>query len=518
MTTNVVEVMLPSGIKTNIKLTLESKPIRQNQKLETLVKYVQKHPSGWKKRLELADLLYSMGEWEKAISEYEQVLNQQPKLIEIWLKLGKIFQLIGLTEQAIKAYEGALIICPYEVIKHHIMGLIDSCKNQHSMAIDSMRSATKLNPNHAAHWLSLGLSYLRIESPINALQAFDQVLKINPDDVTALNYNHDALLGIGNIQAAWNNLNRAFNIAPDDIGTIERIITHRLKQRLVKNEEGKQTWQLIRKAIQLAPCSVNIQALLVYYHIFTGKLAKATAISQQFIEEYWHNPLAWYYYARFMFHTGQFQTAVTAIFKAYQMYQKDWEIYRLLCEILPIVDKVDKLRDIVEEMLEYFPEHWSVWGTAGQVLVEHCQEIEAGISFSGKGIELQPQLADAWFYHGRVLALAGKHSEAIEILKQGWQWLPTKDVCLQSAPVAGWLAESSNAIGDEINYQYWWKIAANCADQMVNFDPTIAYYWQGRALAALGNKTQAKQAYQQALSQHLLYPADMEIKGILKSF
>ncbi len=53
------------------------------------------------------------------------------------------------------------------------------------------------------------------------------------------------------------------------------------------------------------------------------------------------------------------------------------------------------------------------------MLVEHFQESEWGCSVSAKGTQLQPMLADAWFHHGRVLALAGKHREAVEALAHG---------------------------------------------------------------------------------------------------
>lgn len=54
-----------------------------------------------------------------------------------------------------------------------------------------------------------------------------------------------------------------------------------------------------------------------------------------------------------------------------------------------------------------YPKAWLT--TGGRVLVEHFQEIERGCQVSEQGTQLQPQLADAWFRHGRVLALAGKH-------------------------------------------------------------------------------------------------------------
>ncbi|NJM19857.1 MAG: hypothetical protein HC836_12825 [Richelia sp. RM2_1_2] len=52
-------------------------------------------------------------------------------------------------------------------------------------------------------------------------------------------------------------------------------------------------------------------------------------------------------------------------------------------------------------MLERFPQQWTVWVTAGRVLVE-MGEIEWGCQVSVKGTRLQSQLADAWFWHGRL--------------------------------------------------------------------------------------------------------------------
>lgn len=79
--------------------------------------------------------------------------------------------------------------------------------------------------------------------------------------------------------------------------------------------------------------------------------------------------------------------------KAYHLYPDDCEIYRAWCEILPAVNQLNELRPVVEEMLKQFPEHWSVWATAGRVLVE-LQELEWGCRVSEEGTKLQPQLAE----------------------------------------------------------------------------------------------------------------------------
>lgn len=49
ITTSLVQLGESSGLEINVHLFLAEKPTRQEQKLNTLSKYVQKYPQGWKK-------------------------------------------------------------------------------------------------------------------------------------------------------------------------------------------------------------------------------------------------------------------------------------------------------------------------------------------------------------------------------------------------------------------------------------------------------------------------------------
>lgn len=46
--------------------------------------------------------------WEQAVEEYRQVIERQPRLIEVRLKLGKILQIMGREAEAIAVYESVL--------------------------------------------------------------------------------------------------------------------------------------------------------------------------------------------------------------------------------------------------------------------------------------------------------------------------------------------------------------------------------------------------------------------------
>lgn len=517
-----VSLTQSSGVELNIHLVLEEKPTRQHQKLKTLSQYVQQYPSGWKKRLELANLFYAMGEWSLAIEEYRHVLERQPQFINLWLKLGKLLELMQRKTEAIKVYESALAFSENEAISKNISGLIAVCQGDTEKAIIAFETAANLEPDNTATWLALGQLQMGRESPVGALQAFNRILSINPDDIVALIHSYDGLLQLGNYQEAQRWLNQLIVLAPDDLRVLQRQLDWRCTMRWVSGEEGKQTKKMISSALRQAPHGAEVHKSLAYYHIFRGDWEQGVRVLTEFTEEHPNNPRGWYYYGLCLFHRGDYQSAAKVILKAYRLYPNDCEIYRALCEILIAFTQVslpggkESLASIVQEMLERFPERWSVWATAGRVLVQNFQEIERGCRISFQGTQLQPLLPDAWFRHGRVLALAHKHQEAVEVLQQGWQFLPENGGYLQFVSAAVWLGESYRVLGNDGASHHWWEEACVRSQELRMFNPVIADYWLGRALEGLGDVVGAIKVYRSALSQQLLYPARGEVEVALK--
>ncbi len=527
-TTSLVQFCQSSGIQMNFHLVLEKKSARQEQKLITLNKYVQKYPQGWKKRLELANLLYEMGKLPEAVIEYQQVIERQTQLINVHLQLGKILQLMGLEKEAIQIYQKALLWSENEGTQNHIKGLIAVCQGDSNQAIVAFNLAATLEPDKVVHWLALAQVHQQRENPFGVLTSLEQVLSINPDDVVALIYSYDALMAVGDVSAARGQLKRATALAADDFWVLQRQIDQRLQMRLVS---GKETKKMITSLLQETPHGVEAHKSLAYYHILRGDWAQGVEVLAEFTAEHPNHPYGWYYYGRCLFETGEYQKAAQMMGKAYHLYPHDCEIYRALCEILPVEPhplplsyeergvrgegSKTTLASIVEEMLKWFPERWSIWATGGRVLVECFQEVERGCQISEQGTQLQPQLADAWFRHGRVLALAGKHQEAVLALEKGWRFLPAGGY-LQSVPAAVWLGESYQVLGDVGVSKRWWEAACIGCQELRGFNPAMADYWLGRALLGLGDKSGGIQAYEGALSQQLLYPARGEVEKILQ--
>lgn len=423
---------------------------------------------------------------------------------------------MGREADAIALYESAKALTQNTATFEHITGLIETCHRRTQDAAKFFERATLLEPENSFHWLALGLTYLETEAPVEALRAFDAVLQLNPNDIVALSHSYEALMAVGDIEEAQQRLQRTLELFPQDLRSLKRLADYRCGMGLVCGKEGKQTCQLMRSMLRIAPDAAYVFDSLAHYHIVRGEWKQGIALLQQFVEENSLNPNGWYYYARWKFHTGDYTTASMAILKAYALYPHDGEIYRALCEILPQAGRLGELRPLVDEMLEKFPQCWSIWATAGRVLVEWFRERKSGCSVSAKGVELQPQLADAWFRHGRVLALARRHREAVVALEQGWIELPQKGGYWQSVPAAVWLGESYRVLGEEDKSRQWWEEACEGAKELMKLNRATAHYWQGRALAGLGDVMGASQAYCIALSRQLLYPAHGEVKEALR--
>ncbi|MEM7065221.1 MAG: tetratricopeptide repeat protein [Cyanobacteria bacterium P01_B01_bin.77] len=508
-----VPVSHANGVALNAQLILEQKPTRQQQKLKTLTKYVHTYPSGWKKRLELAKLLYTMGQWPQAMHELSQVIDRHPQAMEARLLLGHLWQLTGNEQDAIALYEESLTWVRDDATRYHIAGLIAQCQRCPHTTLRSFEKAALQEPSNSAHWLILGQVQSTLEMPWAAQRSFDVLLSLKPDDVTALLHSYDTLLQLGQFNLAQQRLEQAQGIAPNDFRVLMRFASRRCQQRLVSGKEGKTTLKLIRKVLQLAPQSAQAHHVLACYHIYRGEPDQGKAVLQQFVEHHPHHPHGWYYYAQVLFHLGDVQAAADAIMRCYQRGRCDHEIYRALCEILSAAGRLDPLRSILREMLAAFPLSWSLWATAGRVLVEQFDNHEEGIAHSAKAMGLAPEQAAAWFAHGRVLMLAGQYAQAVEVFEQGWA-LGDNEARSASVPAVVWLGESYGGLEQEASYRKWLQLAVQLSEN-ADGDCAISHYWHGRALYGLGEIAEAREIYQQALNHYLPYSLAIQVVALL---
>ena len=309
----VVPVWLSSGVMRTFHIGVANKPARLEQKLNTCQAYVEQHPGGWKKRLELAEGLYLMGRWEEAIDAYQRVLFKQPRLLEVCLQLGHILHLLERKQEAIEVYRHAFSQARQRASKHHLHGLIARLSQEYCVSVTSFEAAIALEPENVLHWHELGQLHLEREAYEDALRAFDRALALNPNDIVALSGSYEPLVGLGHHQEAQVKLSRMLELAPKDVPTLTRMADMRLHMGLVNGQEGKETKQLILTAQREAPYAPEVSELLASYYFGRGMRKKGTAVLHAFVCEYPKNPRGWIHYARALKESGQQEAAQEAI-------------------------------------------------------------------------------------------------------------------------------------------------------------------------------------------------------------
>lgn len=256
--TRLVKVSLPSGTKQVIPVFLKSKPIRQEVKIKTLQDYIARYPGGWKKRLELAEIQYAMGEWDQAVSGFHQVVEKHPQNLDARLMLGRILMNMGEEKEAVNVYKSALAYVGNQSTKCFLAGMMALCKNQVEAAAAALRKAAAMEPRNEIFFQNLALSLLQANRPKEAIQAFDAALAINPRDLVSLTYSYEPLLALGRLEKAENCIDRILDIYPSDILALERKVELRCRKGLVRGEEGKITRRLVRQLNQLTPKMASI--------------------------------------------------------------------------------------------------------------------------------------------------------------------------------------------------------------------------------------------------------------------
>jgi tetratricopeptide (TPR) repeat protein len=129
-----------------------------------------------------------MNYWEYALSQWPEVL---------WLKSNINLALInkaydsfsaGRTDEAYRAYTEILKLFPDDVSSMVNLGVIESKRNNHQMAVRYYEKALAVNPKYTEAYYNLAVIYWQQNAWEKVIQNFTKLLEIDPDDARAQNY------------------------------------------------------------------------------------------------------------------------------------------------------------------------------------------------------------------------------------------------------------------------------------------------------------------------------------------
>jgi RNA polymerase sigma factor (sigma-70 family) len=511
-----VKVALNSGIERSFYVPLDHKPLKLHPKIKSVSRYTSAHPHGWKKRLELAHLLYEAGEWTGAVEEYRRVLEKQPQLLDVYLDLGNVFDLMESQSDSIDTYQKALQIAHEPATRHRIIGLLETRRGNYPRAVEEFQKATQIEPQHAIHWRQLGVLHAQEDYPLEALGCFQELLKLSPWDSVGLTHLPYLLRDLGRLTEADHYVDLVFARRSENVLSLKYLADSRSISRQVFGKEGRSTLALIREALRLAPGSPEIHESLATYHFCRGEWREGIVLLEKFTRQHPSCPEGWIYYAKALFQTGVVGEAAVAVNRALRLDHATWKTNLAALEILTWHNIPLRLQQQASEIVKEFPRRWTAWAAAARALMIGLQDVDQACAISAQAPVLQPRLANSWFEHSKILTMAARYHEAIVAAEVGWKFLHEKEDGPQSISAAIGLAQNYiliEAHGAELR---WIDEAALRLPAFIRWNPAEGYFFQGKLMELTGEHPAALASYVEALKQNLVYPLRLEAGNAVK--
>jgi predicted O-linked N-acetylglucosamine transferase (SPINDLY family) len=170
--------------------------LKAEQKYKEILQWEQDNVDVW---LRLGRLYYVLGRYQESIEMLIKSLNLDPLgSIQHYL-IGAAFEKMGNNDQAIRAYQEAIALNPHLVDAYNNFGNLLLKSDQLDQAKLVYRQAVSCNPNHFGSYLNLGNIFLLQQEVEKAISTYETALKLNPTNPDIL-YNLGVAYQIKNDQ------------------------------------------------------------------------------------------------------------------------------------------------------------------------------------------------------------------------------------------------------------------------------------------------------------------------------
>ncbi len=139
-------------------------------------------------------------------------------------------------------------------------------------ALDLLRRASELEPNRKDVWSGLGLAYLRLNKPDDAIAAFKKQIEINPKDETVYDFLGVTLMQQQKLDEAAAAFHKQVELKP-----LDKFAHASLGLLLVQQKKFEEAIPELEKAAVLAPDNSQLQLTLADAYINAGKTKEAVA-------------------------------------------------------------------------------------------------------------------------------------------------------------------------------------------------------------------------------------------------
>ncbi|HID63387.1 MAG TPA: tetratricopeptide repeat protein [Anaerolineae bacterium] len=166
--------------------------------------------------LEEANFLLEQGDWQRALSEYEEALRLNPLLLTAYQKKALIFQAVGDFEHCLAECDRGLSVNRADAQLLFLRGKVRQGKGETEAALSDYTQAIQADASFAPAYEARAAVYLERNELTQARNDCDRAIKLKPQSDVAYNLrgliNHQQ----GRCQAAISDFSQAIRLDPND--------------------------------------------------------------------------------------------------------------------------------------------------------------------------------------------------------------------------------------------------------------------------------------------------------------
>ena len=433
---------------------------RMEQKIAGAEKYIDKFPTGWVKRMDLAELYYLSGQWNAAWEQAGRVLERGNLHLGATLLTTSIALQSRNRRKALETLKNALSRGSKPGIRSFLEGLVAMISRQYPIAVRALKNACVIAPTQPDFPVFLSRAYLLQGDPVRARKRLLPLIAQNTG-VAPLALMHKTLIHLGDPLKAQQVIDQLLSRFPHDLPALERKIQFHLEQGWVVGEGGKETRGLIRKLLKIAPESAVPVAFKAEYQLKRGKTEKALELLHVYLDTHPNSLRGRYHLARLYTLLDKREEALMHLSAISGLQSGHYLPPTLLNKILN--PDLEPATYSLDSHSDWELSNWEAW-----IDIFHPSTQSRGVNNGERLLEFRSGWPIAWYRKGWLDLLSGREEAAVSTWSQAWDLLPAEGgFCLKAGISLGqWLAchitrETKGKIHWEAQLKQWLPLAAS---------------------------------------------------------
>jgi tetratricopeptide (TPR) repeat protein len=193
---------LPTQTIWEARKKLYSQPEQALQLFNAAVRYSQTPENVARAYHERGDAYITLGQTQRAISDYDQAIVLDPNDAYYYSDRGKAYQALGKAEQAQRDFDKAK-----ELLANEAQYAIQT-------TIQGFDKAIRLNPKDAHIYYERGQAYAKLGQTQRSIQDFDEAIRLDPKSSLAYGPRGDAYVKLGQTERAISDYDQAIRLDP----------------------------------------------------------------------------------------------------------------------------------------------------------------------------------------------------------------------------------------------------------------------------------------------------------------